>query len=72
MARTQMCEHVKDPIFICRKSVGPTEGGIEHENPAHRKNKTKKLGSVYYDCSLSPGKVARNIHAALLWDKNVI
>ena len=28
-ARTQMCAHVKDPIAICRKSVGLTDGGTE-------------------------------------------
>ena len=28
-ARTQMCAHVKDPIYICRKRVGLTAGGIE-------------------------------------------
>ena len=28
-ARTQMCTHVKDPISICCKRVGLTDGGIK-------------------------------------------
>ena len=36
-ARTQICEHVKDPISICRKRVDLTAGGMETQYTQEKK-----------------------------------
>ena len=40
-ARTQICAHVKDPIYICRKRIGFAAGGME---PRKHCTQGRKLG----------------------------
>ena len=65
-ARTQICAYVKDPIFICRKRVGFTAGGMENTETVH--TGTKKMGTAALWLLTFPGESSCALH----WDKKDI